>query len=269
MHYIESLMKQKAKRNIHVHIIKHLREMHRLLGIWLAFILIFLAVSGILINHGNSLLLDSRHVGSRILLDHYGVKAPASIEKYRLSKTTDDNVVYVIDDQVWTDNGLLMDSEQSIVAITPWQELIVVLTSHKLYLYTMDFELVDVLDQLTGLPSGIKGISFVGESVYLQTREEYWLSDDQLYSWQATQAPTQPAVVNQVKTNLLTDEKAQLSLQYRTQFLTWEQVILDLHSGRFFGQFGVLFMDFLAILIIVLSITGIYIWVRQARARRR
>ena len=39
-----------------------------------------------------------------------------------------------------------------------------------------------------------------------------------------------------------------------------EQILLDLHSGRLFGSFGVLVMDLAAILLVVLSITGFVAW---------
>jgi uncharacterized iron-regulated membrane protein len=40
-------------------------------------------------------------------------------------------------------------------------------------------------------------------------------------------------------------------------------VILDLHSGRFFGQFGVLFIDLIGLLVCILSITGLMAWMKR------
>ena len=56
--------------------------------------------------------------------------------------------------------------------------------------------------------------------------------------------------------------------QYRSRFLNWERVILDAHSGRLFGNIGVIFMDIVAIMLILLSISGIYIWLRYAKSKR-
>jgi len=42
-----------------------------------------------------------------------------------------------------------------------------------------------------------------------------------------------------------------------------ETVILDLHSGRFFGQFGVLFIDLIGLLVCFLSITGLIAWIKR------
>ena len=66
--------------------------------------------------------------------------------------------------------------------------------------------------------------------------------------------------------NKVSEQKIdETKLNYRAQYLTLERIILDAHSGRLFGLFGVLFMDAVAIL---LSLIGIYIWIRHARAKR-
>ena len=45
--------------------------------------------------------------------------------------------------------------------------------------------------------------------------------------------------------------------------ISLETVILDLHSGRFFGQFGVLFVDLIGLLVCILSITGLMAWLKH------
>lgn len=257
------------KQTIHIRIIKHLREAHRLLGIWLALFLIFLSVTGILINHGNTLSLDRSYVNNIFLLDHYGVKPPKDIKKYSLTNKHDNSYIYVVDNQVWYKRNLLVDSQQSVVSVGHWLEFIAIATSNKLYLFTVDSELVDVLDSTVDLPNGIIDMNVVGDSVYLHTQDGLFLSADQFESWQPVDS-MQKLDASKVELNILTStEKEQLSLLNRQQKLSWERVFLDIHSGRFFGEFGVLFMDLVAILIIILSLSGVYIWVRQSRAKRR
>ena len=45
--------------------------------------------------------------------------------------------------------------------------------------------------------------------------------------------------------------------------ISLETLILDLHSGRFFGQFGVLFIDLIGLLVCILSITGLIAWMKR------
>ena len=40
-----------------------------------------------------------------------------------------------------------------------------------------------------------------------------------------------------------------------------ERFLLDAHSGRVFGKYGIYVIDVAAILLLILSITGIWLWV--------
>jgi hypothetical protein len=56
--------------------------------------------------------------------------------------------------------------------------------------------------------------------------------------------------------------------KFQSQFLNWERVILDAHSGRLFGNLGVWFMDIVALMLILLSVSGIYIWLKFTHKKR-
>ena len=49
--------------------------------------------------------------------------------------------------------------------------------------------------------------------------------------------------------------------------ISLETVILDLHSGRFFGDAGVLFVDFMGLLTVFLAMTGTYVWFMKRRKK--
>ncbi|MBL1432554.1 MAG: hypothetical protein COB94_003805 [Gammaproteobacteria bacterium] len=51
--------------------------------------------------------------------------------------------------------------------------------------------------------------------------------------------------------------------------ISWERMLLDLHSGRVFGRYGIYVMDFAAIGLLVLSCTGLWIWLRHSSILRR
>ena len=58
---------------------------------------------------------------------------------------------------------------------------------------------------------------------------------------------------------------AELSADYRGHSLSWERVLLDLHSGRLFGRYGTWVMDIAAGLLLVLVMTGIWLWTQRRR----
>ena len=47
--------------------------------------------------------------------------------------------------------------------------------------------------------------------------------------------------------------------------ITYERIVVDLHSGRLFGSFGVTLIDLVTIGIILLSMTGAYSWIRHKK----
>lgn len=51
--------------------------------------------------------------------------------------------------------------------------------------------------------------------------------------------------------------------------LTVDRVLLDIHTGRFFGSYGHYVMDIAAILFLILSVTGFYMWYRRYSEQRK
>ena len=47
-----------------------------------------------------------------------------------------------------------------------------------------------------------------------------------------------------------------------SKIITYERIIVDLHSGRLFGTFGVTLVDLVTLGLIILSVTGTYSWMR-------
>jgi len=56
---------------------------------------------------------------------------------------------------------------------------------------------------------------------------------------------------------------------YRGSGLSLERVILDLHSGRIVGQWGVYVVDGAALLFLALVITGLWMWMKQRNKNLR
>jgi hypothetical protein len=249
----------KLKNTFHIRLIRHLREWHRKLGIITAFFIIFLALSGIVINHANTLTIDSKHVNNELLLNFYGIKQPTDVRYY-------DNKLIITNEFVWLKDKLLLESNESIISAARFQQYWLVATAEQLYLFSSQGELVDQLDSASGLPSNISAMSITNDTVILKSSAGYFQSDNEFFDWQAI-TPTK--ALTWVQATQTTDEQNQLAiLQYKSQFLSWERVLLDIHSGRIFGKFGVLAADIIALLLIMLSVSGLYIWLRYANHKR-
>lgn len=51
--------------------------------------------------------------------------------------------------------------------------------------------------------------------------------------------------------------------------LTADRVLLDIHTGRFFGAIGTLIVDIATICLLFLTGTGFYIWLRSKSEKRK
>ncbi|MDG1286140.1 MAG: PepSY domain-containing protein [Rickettsiales bacterium] len=63
-------------------------------------------------------------------------------------------------------------------------------------------------------------------------------------------------------------DPAQVAEGY-TAPLSLDRVMLDLHTGSFFGSYGTIMMDAAAIILLLLTFTGIYNWYRSPRRMKK
>jgi len=249
----------KSSKSWQVRLIRHLREWHRKLGIAAAFFLIFLSITGIALNHTDSFKLAHYNVKSTWLLEHYGIKAPSQLSFYSDHLAVTDNLV-------WLKSTLLLEVPSLVISMGEFQEYILIATAKYFYIYTQQGELLDQLDTTAGLPLGITEMSLGNNNVVVKTATGYYQTDSDFYDWQKITTVVEPNWI--IETDATQEQKLSAILNYKSQFLTWERLIVDTHSGRFFGIIGVYFMDAVALLLILLSFSGIYIWIRYARAKR-
>ncbi len=263
VHSFLSVMKPSSK-SLHNRIIRHLREWHRKLGIIAAFFLIFLSLSGIALNHTDRLSLAHYPIKNSLLLDHYGISSPSDIRFY-----VNNNLV-VTNNVVWLDEQFLFESATKVIAIVPvtfsGQQVFAVVSIDQLYIYDESGELIDQLGEESGFPLGVTAAGLLNGKLVIKSASTILQYNSEAFLWQEINSPIKTPWITHNSASKQAISAAKLS--YRAQYLTLERIVLDAHSGRLFGLFGVLFMDAVALLLILLSVSGIYIWLRYARAKR-
>lgn len=252
---MQSRSKKQPIRNL---IIRHLREWHRKLGIIAAFFLIFLSITGIALNHTDALSLSHKTVKSSVLFEHYGINNPATVRYF--------GPLSVTDNYVWLGEKLMLETTSPVIAIGKFQAFYLVTTRDVMSVFNQNSELIDQLDQTLGLPKHIQAMALTEHFIVLKTPEGLFQSDEQLLTWQPIPVNKEITWLAPKQASPTEIENAQL--QYKAQFLNIERIVLDAHSGRIFGDGGVLFMDIIAVFLILLSLSGVYIWLRYAKAKR-
>jgi hypothetical protein len=239
---------------------------HRWIGLAAVVFVIVLAVSGLALNHTDELQLDASFVQSPALLNWYGIHAPDNITSYTAGPLT----ISALGNDIYNNTTRLPNLHAPLVGAVEFGGLIVVATTDKLLLLTISGELVEQLDSAAGVPGGIRAIGITTDNMLtIRTMQGNYTTDTDFTAWHETTTPD-VAWVSPVTPaeNLLTG----LRESYRGNGLPLERVILDLHSGRIMGSWGIYVMDAAAILCLLLAFSGVWLWGKRrtsARTHRR
>lgn len=232
---------------------------HRRIGVVLALLIIIVSVTGIFLNHAHELTLDRQPVQIRLLLSFYGVERPTPV-----NFALDDNWVSGNDNQLYLN-------------ATPWQHCAGALTGalsvadgwlvtceRELLLTTTSGELIERIGANFGLPLPVTALGYCGAQPCLLSQQQHFVIDTTQLSWQKI---TSDKFSQTLPANLPADVMDKLAPHLWRNDITWERVLLDLHSGRLFGL-GPWLADILALLLIALAISGLVVWWSGKRKRK-
>ncbi len=227
---------------------------HRRFGLVSLLLMIILAITGIMLNHTDDLKLDENFIESDILLDWYNLNPKGKPVSYLVAG----NTISQWNEQLFFNGTILITSREKLNGAVLSQQIIVIALENTILLLDKYGELIERLDNLSKIKN-IYNIGLKNQLVALKTdRNKIFISDKQVISWKETSPDDiqwqQPVTLNKQKIK-------QLKRAYRGSGLTLERVILDLHSGRIFNaNWGIYLMDASAIIMIMLGISGAWVW---------
>ncbi|UJF20979.1 PepSY domain-containing protein [Shewanella sp. OMA3-2] len=100
--------------------------------------------------------------------------------------------------------------------------------------------------------------------MWLNTANGIFLSDTDLLEWSSQPEKTTINWLTPMTKNELTPSQWQaIELNARSNHLSWERVILDLHSGRVFGPLAIWLWDIFALALLLVACSGVWIWLKQ------
>ena len=235
---------------------------HRRLGLSTFVVLIFLAISGFALNHSPGLKLNQINLSTNWLLSWYGFEVPAA-EGFEVRESwfyNDGNKRLLVD------GNSIAPCTAPLSAVAQTANSVFALCADGLILLTADGEFVEQFRPIDGLPANTKTVATIANRVYLITDsatvefnpESLALISVDIATLSETLVDSQLASAPLPKSL-----QKQLKEQASGPSISLETLILDLHSGRFFGQFGVLFIDLIGLLVCILSITGLMAWIKR------
>ncbi len=247
-----------------------LKVWHRRLGLSAATFVLILAISGIFLNHANDWSLDQQTVSSSILLDWYGIKQPVSLTSYTLG----DKLVTRIGDEVFLDTREIAHCTgqlQGAVAL-PDQAFVVIACDNELFVLTEHYELVERLGAAHSMPRPLDKIGRYENELVLSTATGFFLADIDRLSWSSladSKTATRQTTINWAETVPTPRALGEaLGKHFVGEGITVERLLLDIHSGRIIGPWGVYLVDVMAILFVILAVTGFIMWWREVPRRK-
>ncbi len=232
---------------------------HRRLGLCAAAVLLVVAVTGVILNHSDRLGLATQTVSWSHLFTVYGMTDGGPTISYHLDSTW----------LTWHDQALYIDGRPLSIRLNDptgavaTADFFVVSGDKELLLLDPDGVLIERISGagLPTLPSRL-GLA-VGGEVALSDGGTTYLADADLLTWRRW--PNADVVWSTSKAAPDTLADAVAKHRYGDG-LSWERVLLDLHSGRLFGSLGPYVVDAAGLGIVILIVTGAYNWfVRRGR----
>ena len=237
------------------------RTWHRRLGLMSFVVVIWLAFSGILINHSDYFDFNKRSIHSDWFNDLYGIKLQVP-EAYLLNQ----HYIYCSSGHLYVDNQMLSACSSPDLKILEFKNYVLVLEKQALFVLSEEGLLLDelVFSLIGKYP---ESIWLENDMVILEGNGnegmEQWRLDLEaleLFSESGHEANMQKEVV----------EKIALPEKYIAYLprdgVSIERILLDAHSGRLFGIAGVYVMDAFAVFFVLISLSGFYLFMRQQRS---
>lgn len=233
------------------------RKWHRLLGVITALPLLWLAVSGVLLNHAELLGLNTREVSSTWILKRYH-QLPEGEPR---GMTVGSRHIATWGDQHYLD-GVELPIQGEFISAVAWKSKLVIATNERVAVINGAGEIELELDELSLPPLPISYLVFIkGDLIINSEGNSYRFSDDFL---SFEKLKTTVFFLVRPLDYLEGEEKTllQTAIQSRNA-MPLSRVILDAHSGKLFGWPGWLITDLAAVSIVILTLMGLRLFPKR------
>ena len=133
----------------------------------------------------------------------------------------------------------------------------------ELILLDKDGLVIEILRSADGVPSAMqaRGINN-NQTIFVKAAHGIYQLDIDELNWHKNKL-NEADIIWSTPSKIDKELYHQIEKHYRGKGLTLEKVIQDIHSGRIMGYWGVLFVDLIGVFLLVLIITGCYMWFKR------
>ncbi len=231
-----------------------IQKWHKRFGVFAALFVIFLVISGIALNHSQQLQLNNNFIQSEWLLDLYKISPVTEPVGFEVNNVW----ISQVGERIYFNKNEIAKDVKRLIGIISANDIYIIAFDGQLKLLTKEGEVIEHLTGAEGVPAGMKEIGFDQQSdiVIKAAHGYYHVNLDELEWSEYDYLDANWSVGSPIPEELQQD----LLKQYRGSGLTIERVLLDLHSGRIVGAWGIYFVDLIALFLLILSCTGVWMW---------
>lgn len=232
-----------------------LRTWHRRLGLAAAALALWLALTGVLVQHAGDWGLDRRAMPPA-LLQFYGVKIPPA-----QGLQLDGGWWLAQGGGLYRDGQRLTDCERLVGGIRLGEERLLA-CAERLVWFSADGVLIEQLDRARGLPGTVTALGMLAEQPVVRVGDALLQLDTMSLSFQPATGRPQWSAVDVPPAAILATLPAP-----EVAGMTWARFWQDAHSGRLFGTAGVVVVDLAALALVLLALSGWMVSRRNGNGR--
>ena len=234
------------------------RPWHRVLGLLVALPLIWVVITGALLNHTVDWKLDQMFIDSPVVLKVYGMVPDGEPR----GKDVVGHVVAEWDGIVFYDS-VPLPVLGNLVGATDYGDEVVIVTDASIVRLGNGGDVIEVLDELSLPDLPLMALKVVDGSVWIQNRDGWHMASGDWLSFEKNEQVVWEVEGLAAITD--EDEKARLRRAWSGGGLPASRFLLDLHGAKFLGSVSKYFYDLVAICTIWLSVTGVILFFRKSR----
>lgn len=234
-----------------------LKRWHGRMGVLAAFFVLLLAFTGLCLNHVSSLGFDTKALRSTAFLALYGMAEVGAVVSYPLA----DGYISENNSQLFYQAKEIDRCEGSLVGVLELSSQIVVACEQEFLLFSPTFQLIEKVGTAFGLPVAVQRVGLVDDELLIDTSSGLFFADLNTLSWTAVEEGDTPRSIQWSEASQAPETLSlALAESIDREDISYERLLLDIHSGRILGEWGIYLVDAMALLFMLLAISGLVLW---------
>ena len=233
-------------------------DWHRRVGLFMVVILFIVMATGFMMNHTDHLQLSDIKLTSPGLLKWYGLEQEESVKGFLVKE---DIWFAAFDEQLYFNQQAIADCSGELLAALDFQALLLALCNNGLYLLTDEGLLLETITPDQGLPMNASSIGLAGNKLVVQ-------ASDSITGFDLDTLNTLPTAGEKIVWAKAETLPREITDSLNSAHITLEKLVQDIHSGRILGGLGIWLVDLSALLLLILTITGLWSWLRHRNLTR-